>query len=300
MQNIVNNLKGGWDCCEEKAIVPYFNMEKKLLVMDLDGTLLRDDKTISDYTLNIFSHLDRSKVKICLASGRCEQMMKIYADLLKSDYVISSNGAVVKKWDSQQLTRHITLEPKTLYDIVKFLKYNKINYMMYSAEKMYCSSYTEEFKKRFRAYENICHLMGKEEKLECINLEEYKEELPENIVKLVAYEKDKDKMTLFQSMLESEFAEKVACESTGYGLLNVAAYNVSKEIAVESVREFYKIEKKNTYIFGDYSNDLSMFSCGDNKIAVANAQEEVKLKATEIILSNNEDGIAHYIKQKNI
>ena len=51
--------------------------------------------------------------------------------------------------------------------------------------------------------------------------------------------------------------------------------------------------------FGDAINDLPMFSVSDECYAVANAKDEVKEKATAIIGSNNDDGVAKWLEENN-
>ena len=56
--------------------------EIKLVVCDLDGTLLNDKKMITEYSIKVLQEARRQGIQICFASGRDEQMMSVYAKLI--------------------------------------------------------------------------------------------------------------------------------------------------------------------------------------------------------------------------
>ena len=69
----------------------------------------------------------------------------------------------------------------------------------------------------------------------------------------------------------------------------------SKSNAVKELKEILKCKKLVT--FGDGKNDIDMFELADEGYAVGNAHEELKKIATEIILSNDEDGVARWLEE---
>ena len=70
---------------------------KKLLVCDLDGTLLNSEERITAYTQDVLLRAKRAGMLICFASGRNEQLMNVYCSQIGNcDYIISDNGALVR------------------------------------------------------------------------------------------------------------------------------------------------------------------------------------------------------------
>ena len=67
----------------------------RLLILDLDGTLLRRDKTISAYTRSVLERCRAKGIKIAVATARAERTARHHTALIKSDILISSNGAWV-------------------------------------------------------------------------------------------------------------------------------------------------------------------------------------------------------------
>ena len=68
----------------------------KLIVLDLDGTLLKSDKTVSVVTLDALEQARRAGIKIAFASARSEKAMLPYISAVKPDAVISNGGALAK------------------------------------------------------------------------------------------------------------------------------------------------------------------------------------------------------------
>ena len=103
--------------------------EIKLVVCDLDGTLLNDEKMITPYTVSVMKKVREMGISVCLASGRDEQMMSIYDKQLGGcEYVLSDNGALVRSGerviycnflaeeDTASLLAYLN-EQKTAYDM---------------------------------------------------------------------------------------------------------------------------------------------------------------------------------------
>ena len=71
----------------------------------------------------------------------------------------------------------------------------------------------------------------------------------------------------------------------------------TKGSAILKAIDFLDIKIENTYAFGDGKNDIDMFQMADERYAVANAHDDLKEYATEIILSNDEDGVARWLEE---
>ena len=78
--------------------------------------------------------------------------------------------------------------------------------------------------------------------------------------------------------------------------INIAYNNVNKGNAINYFLEFIGAKKEESICFGDHFNDNEMFEVCGYKVAMENSSDELKLKADYITLSNNEDGVAHFIE----
>ena len=112
--------------------------EIKLVVCDLDGTLLNDEKMITPYTVSVMKKVREMGISVCLASGRDEQMMSIYDKQLGGcEYVLSDNGALVRSGERVIYCNFLAEEDTA--SLLAYLNEQKMTFMMYSAEVMYFS-----------------------------------------------------------------------------------------------------------------------------------------------------------------
>ena len=77
--------------------------------------------------------------------------------------------------------------------------------------------------------------------------------------------------------------------------LELCSSAASKGRAVRCLRE--RIPEARFWAFGDSRNDIPLFEACDRALAVANACEELKMLADEVILSNTKDGVAKFVKE---
>lgn len=87
-----------------------------------------------------------------------------------------------------------------------------------------------------------------------------------------------------------------AIEGRGLKWMDIHHKDASKGNALESLRESLKVS--NMICFGDSDNDLSMFAVADESYAMENAKTDVKAHATDIIGHHNEDGVAHFLRER--
>ena len=79
--------------------------------------------------------------------------------------------------------------------------------------------------------------------------------------------------------------------------MDVMERGVNKGTALRKIQNIFEIPKEETAVFGDNHNDLEMMTEARNSYAVANAREEVKAIAMQIVSSNNDDGVLKQIQK---
>ena len=89
----------------------------KAIVTDLDGTLLRSDKSISEYTLNVLERCRAQGIVIGAATARSENSAKRYLDLIKPEIIISNGGAKARCFGED--VYESMLAPGTVSGIIK-------------------------------------------------------------------------------------------------------------------------------------------------------------------------------------
>lgn len=267
----------------------------KLIVCDLDGTLLNEDKKMTEYTQKMLQELKRMQVKICFASGRYGKMMSIYEHKIDGcDYIISSNGAEVFKRNENLYKEGI--QEADIAKIVDYINKYQIPAVIYKIDRVLVSTGAQVIIKRLDDYERLSASEGFYTDLNYSEVD-FRDDNKEftDIIKIVTYEEDKGRANAYFDFVEQ--IDTLRAESTGYGVVGTYSNHVSKKVAVQKVMEDMKIDSSQVCIFGDYDNDLSMFACADYKIAMGNALDILKEEATYITKSNQEDGVAWYLEQ---
>lgn len=266
----------------------------KLIVMDLDGTLLNDKKEITVLTKTILKKCKERGIKLCLASGRYDQMMSIYDwDLEGVDYILSCNGAFAKSGDGTVIYSS-TLEAKSAKRILEYCYRENLDVMVYTDSMAYYTKNREKLMKRMVGYEKKCAMRG----MNCVMSKmplDYELPVPdlEPIQKIVAYV-DEEAQKEFVNFCDLD--NKVYTESTGYGLMAAFNQGISKKYGIEEIKKNMGITSRNVMVFGDFDNDISMFDCSDYSVCMINGSDTAKSKANYITeLDNNHDGIADFL-----
>lgn len=265
----------------------------KLLCTDMDGTLLNDDKVISERNLKAIKLAHEKGVKIAVCTGRLFTSADYFSELLgvKSP-VIASNGAYIREKDRDEVIyKGILGKEKSRVILKVFRKYNIYPHFYTSdiifTQKLIHSSlaYMQANKKLPKDKQIRVELVHDWESVFC----KYEDE----ILKAVAVDEDEKKIKLAKEELRStkEF-EVVSSLHNNFEVMNKG---ISKGRAVEILASFYGINRDEVICIGDNENDLSMIEYAGLGVVMGNAEEEIKSIAKFVTDTNNNDGVAKVI-----
>ena len=264
---------------ENRADASESGSDCRLLLFDLDGTLLRNDKTVSPAVLNAVRRCREKGILIGIATSRGEQIAMSFIEELRPDVLIASGGAVVK----------------------------------YRGQYVYRAEFTgEETKRMIAAAREVCG-MDCEITIDTMDSHYWnyridpKEQDPswgESIYTDYAdFEEPSLKMCV--EIFEEEQAKRLAglleeCDcvrfSDGYWY-KFTKKTATKEYAIREACRACGIRTEEITAFGDDYADMGMLALCGRGIAMGNAVDAVKEKADLVIGSNEEDGIAAYLRQ---
>lgn len=250
-----------------------------LIVMDLDGTLLNDEKNVSKYTLNILKECRIAGIKLAFATSRSESGAKRFIDLVSPDIVIANNGALIRI-DNKIFCKKL-LSKEIAEKIIKEI-YGKENVGKIKIE-------TEN------AHYIIC---ANEENIHLVLDGKYKY-LP--IGRGIESDLLKIRLELFDEKIVDEIKTKYK-ECDVIGFTNEKWYMIKNKEAnkINAIRDVIKEMKfpiKNICAFGDDYNDMEMIkNCGIG-VAMENGVEEIKKAAKYHCKNNNEDGVGKWIEE---
>ncbi|QAA31357.1 Cof-type HAD-IIB family hydrolase [Clostridium manihotivorum] len=263
----------------------------KLIAIDMDGTLLKDDKTITLKNKEALAKANSLGVKIVLTSGRPVQGIKNYLEELnligKDDYVISLNGALICRCeDYSVLSSNETLNGKDL----KYI-FNKVKDL---------GAYVHAFKER----EDLVNVESKFSKNEekRINLKvravDFMKDVQddEEILKVVL-EEEKEVLDRVQGQLPKELFEEFSVIRSLDFMIEFMKKGCNKATGIEKLAQHLGIDSSEIIAIGDAVNDKEMIGYAGLGVAMGNAEEDIKNIADFVTKSNEEDGVAYAIEK---
>lgn len=263
-----------------------------LLFCDLDGTLLKDDSTISPAMKEALNRMTAAGHQLILSSGRPlpsilevrEQAGITYPNMLISSY----NGALVYDCDTQKPILEYRLSGADVALIVTKAKEAGIHIHGYTASEIVCYGMNEEL----RYYTSRIHMP-----LKCVD--DLASALSTGSTKLqTIHLTDKSVLERFRDELlsDSGLRERVQIVFSGSQYMEILPIEAGKGNALRFVTDYLPILRTHTFAAGDAQNDISMIEAAHVGIAMANASDEVK-QCADIVTkkTNDEDGLLEII-----
>lgn len=236
----------------------------KMIVLDLDGTLLTSDKKISLYSLEVLKRI-KSNTRIVLASARGFFSIKKYLEELellnKDDYTIAFNGCLLLNNIGTPVINNYIKKVSLLEQYMTEKK--SIDWYYYTFDKMIPRKELKNISD-FINSEKIYKIVGISEEQEIRNM---RKALPKQILQFF--------QITSSELNRIEFVEK----------------GMTKIGAIEKLLSIFNIKKEEVIAIGDGENDIDMLSFVGCGIAMGNAIDAVKDVANIITDINDNDGV---------
>ncbi|MBC1478203.1 Cof-type HAD-IIB family hydrolase [Listeria welshimeri] len=273
-------------------------MTTQAIILDIDGTLLNDDKKISPETKKALITAQQNGVKLILASGRPTTGMHLYAEQLEMKkyhgLLVSYNGAKVVDCQTKEELFNQTLTIAEGKAVLEHMKQFEVKVMIDKDDYMYVNNVYD------------CYITYKGEEINIIQYESRggnfklceKEDLAAFLdyrINKILTAGDPDYMQKNYQAMMAPFKNTLNCVFTADFYFEFTAKNIDKAKALDTVLTPMGIHAENIIAFGDGHNDITMVKYAGTGIAMDNAVPELKAVANSITLSNNKDGIAHVL-----
>lgn len=259
--------------------------EIKLVAVDLDDTLLRDDLTISRRSLDVLREVRERGVVVTLATGRMFPSALPYARLLNFEMpLITYQGALVKNAFSGEVVYECSLPEEVARLVIHYGRRNNIHINSYLHDKLYVERITplgEHYERH--AGVPFTKVNDLEELLETA--------LPYKLLLIDEEEKLQEHAAKLRELFE-EVGQDVYLAKSKPTYLEVNHPQATKGEALKKLAQRLGISREEVMAFGDSYNDLEMLDYAGIGVAVANAYPEVRARARYVTASNNDDGVA--------
>ena len=260
----------------------------KMLVLDLDDTLLTDDHCISPLNKEMLMKAQELGVKVILASGRPTPAMMRYAEELQlaehGSFLISFNGATITDLKKKEVVFERSLSKEELHSLHDFSIENKVHIITYSEKGIVSESDSE--------YIDVELLLTG---LPHHKVKSFKEEVQSSAVKCILLEEPSYLKTV-EDKLKAERTDLNVSISKPF-FLEVTPQGIDKAASIEILAQKLGIKPEEVIAVGNAGNDLSMIQYAGLGIWVDNVTPELRHHADCIVASNNNHGVAEVVKR---
>jgi Cof subfamily protein (haloacid dehalogenase superfamily) len=258
----------------------------RLVVCDLDGTLLNAEHRLGAYTREVLGRLLDNGVELMLASGRhFGDVRGLSAALGAGSGLISSNGAAVH--DARgRLVHHQALDPACLRFLLRDPAFDGVHINLYRIHDWLVER-PEPDLLRYHQESGFAYRVVDFEKLD-----------PEPVLKVFFYG-DRERLADLEGLVHARCPGRLATTFSLPVTLEVMAAGVSKGAALERVIDGLGIGAEEVIAFGDGMNDLELLRTVGKGVLMGNADPRLKaaLHGQEVIGTNVEEAVARYLDE---
>ena len=263
----------------------------KIIFCDLDGTLLKDDKTLPEENAKAISYALSKGVKFVLCSGRSNMSLDVLNEQLglvrENNYTVAFYGSTIyENVSKKKLINHL-LKGEYGGEVLDILRQYPVNVLAYENEKLWCDKPTERIK-RYARNSFIPYYVT----------EDLRELVSHDFSKIIAIS-DNEKLSQIQQACNScGITEKVGVFFSGEDILEFNPYNIDKGTGVKDLLEKINIDPSEAIAIGDNFNDIPMIENVGMGVAVKNGVDEIKSVANYVTENdNNHNAVAEVIQK---
>jgi len=265
-------------------------LDVRLIALDLDDTLLNDERQISDENVAALQECAKRGIYIVLCSGRAEDAILPFvrrleiAGLEAGRFLVAINGCSIFDMHMRQQIFCRKVEPEVLQRANEIAEGYGFCTEVYTPDTIYYPEYNQWT----RLDVDLCGLKGVEDP-------DYKNRLKNPYTKMLV-PGEPEKLLLLQDELKSEFGNRAVIFTSKPYFLEILPPDCGKGEAIHWLANYIGIPAENTMGFGDSMNDESMIKMCGYGVAMCNGLETIKNIADFVTeKSNNDSGIADFL-----
>ncbi|WP_299891821.1 HAD family hydrolase [uncultured Lacinutrix sp.] len=255
----------------------------KLVVSDLDGTLLNSNHEVSPLFFELFKKMKLQNILFVAASGRPYYSMIDKLDSIKDDIIIvSENGALAIKNNTVLLSN--AFDSKNISEITNIVTNLKETHPVFCTRN---KAYLRNTSKTLITFLNEYYS-------NYIIIDDFSK-IKEDIYKIALYNEDSSERHIYPFVKHLEDRYKVKVSANHW--VDISENIANKGYAIKLIQEKYNISPEETMVFGDYNNDLEMLKLAKYSYAMENAHPLVKDTANFSTKSNDENGVEFILEK---
>nr|WP_315175803.1 Cof-type HAD-IIB family hydrolase [uncultured Flavobacterium sp.] len=257
----------------------------KVVISDLDGTLLNSEHRISSYTKSIFKELHDQNYLIIVATGRHHlDAMAIIEELGFPVYLVTSNGARIHS-PTKELLFAFNLKREAVQSVLSLEIDPEITTVLFKEEVWQ----TSKTNKKLNSFQK--EMTYPPEVVDFDTLEDF------SAIKIFFTHDNHEKLVALKERILVDHSEEFSHAFSLPICLEFMDKSVDKSVAIAKILEKENFSFQEAIAFGDGFNDENMLKATGKGLIMGNAPENLKDKLShlEVIASNDNDGVAKYL-----
>ncbi len=246
-----------------------------IILSDLDGTLFRNDKSISDFTKQTIRQAQAKGLLFGICTSRAKVNAIKFLDGIEPDILITNGGGIVYYKEQKIYNCEFTVEECRKLIAAAFEVFGKDVILSVDNEHALYSNSHEELGDKFWTFNDFL-------------------DFREPCMKMCIQSLDKEKVEKVASVIGLENVDYLPFSDIPW--YKLSKKGATKEKAIEELCRHLNITSSQIAAFGDDFNDIGMLKFCGAGIAMENAIDEVKKAADSVCASNENDGVAKWIE----
>lgn len=253
-------------------------MAIKMIVTDIDGTLMNDNNKISDEIFKLIKELHHRNILFVVASGRHVNNLKnIFENVSEQIIFIAQNGAYIEY--NNRILFYDIIKKNIIIKILEVSSKLHLYSMLYTKDTVIIKDTSYSFLTKLKKYD-IDYKIDEKYNLNDISK-----------VSLMSV----GNIDIHKYKEYIEVIPGISSFISGTDIIDITNNMTNKGTALSQLQRLFSINSNETMVFGDSENDIDMFNLATYSYAMYNAEYNVKAKARYVAPSNNNNGVIYTI-----
>ncbi|MBQ3424537.1 MAG: HAD family phosphatase [Clostridia bacterium] len=265
-------------------------MDWKLIAMDLDGTLMNDDKAIDPPTHSALMAAQAAGIRLLLASARPLPGLYRERDALSlqryGGLLMAYNGGVIAEADTGRVRFSRTMALPAARQVLRQLEALPVTPILDDGKQFYVTR-RDGYMVDYECRNNRMDCREVADLAEALDFEPWK----------ILLSADPAIIRDIQARIAGFLPEALRVVQTAPFYLEIIPTGIDKGTGLEAACRALGLSPQAAIAFGDAENDIGMLRTAGMGVAMGNADERVKAAARRVTLSNNDNGIAAALKE---
>jgi hypothetical protein len=268
---------------------PYNINQYKLVISDLDGTILESGQPIHPFTKEVFAKLPDLGIQFTLASGRSLASLRPYAEELNIAIpLVLANGCIVQSLDGI-IHYRTTMPTEVTRKVIEITEREKSDLVVFSDDRLFYKTMTDNIFRIFGKLNNSIYEVGSWEAIDSI-IDQVNKFMIINWM-------SQESLIKLEEIFEVEISSQADYLRTNFHHLEVMPKGVTKATGLKQLVDGMNIRMDEIIAFGDFDNDAAMLAEVGLGVAVENACDLAKRNADLIVGSCGDNGPAEFLNQ---